>query len=202
MVSFSSSSSSMSSRSSSAAPSGSASSSASSQRSSRSLSSGPSTRDILVMSLGVSGVVFLYKKRNSLMKWFEGKMGKSGAGSASSGASAGGRSAFAFPKGDASEGTASPQGGVPAPATQRMAGGRRVNNKKSAASKEARATAREAKRAEQERKADEETKAAKATKEERELNKKINNMADWEKTFTTKSEYKMDARLGRPERQP
>eukprot|EP00237_Pycnococcus_provasolii_P004103 CAMPEP_0119191414 /NCGR_PEP_ID=MMETSP1316-20130426/2217_1 /TAXON_ID=41880 /ORGANISM="Pycnococcus provasolii, Strain RCC2336" /LENGTH=202 /DNA_ID=CAMNT_0007186437 /DNA_START=157 /DNA_END=765 /DNA_ORIENTATION=+ len=202
MVSFSSSSSSMSSRSSSAAPSGSASSSSSSQRSSRSRSSGPSTRDILVMSLGVSGVVFLYKKRNSLMKWFEGKMGKSGAGSSSSGASAGGRSAFAFPKGDASAGTASPQGVVPAPATQRMAGGRRVNNKKSAASKKARATAREAKRAEQERKADEETKAAKATKEERELNKKINNMADWEKTFTTKSEYKMDARLGRPERQP
>lgn len=202
MVSFSSSSSSMSSPSSSAAPSGSAASSSASQRSSRSRSSGPSTRDILVMSLGVSGVVFLYKKRNSLMKWFEGKMGKSGAGSSSSGASAGGRSAFAFPKGDASAGTASPQGGVPAPATQRMAGGRRVNNKKSAASKKARATAREAKRAEQERKADEETKAAKDTKEERELNKKINNMADWEKTFTTKSEYKMDARLGRPERQP
>ncbi len=97
-------------------------------------------------------------------------MGISGVGSSSSGASAGGRSAFAFPKGDASAGTASPQGGVPAPATQRMAGGRRVNNKKSAASKKALATAREAKRAEQERKADEETKAAKATKEERERN--------------------------------
>mmetsp|Transcript_6886 Transcript_6886/g.15728 ORF Transcript_6886/g.15728 Transcript_6886/m.15728 type:complete len:202 (-) Transcript_6886:73-678(-) len=201
MVSFSSSSSSVSSRSSSA-PSGSSSAASQRSSSSRSLSSSPSTRNILVMSLGVSGVVFLYKKRNSLKKWFEGKMGKSGAGSSSSGASAGGRSAFTFPKGGASAGTASPQGGVPAPATQRMAGGRRVNNKKSAASKKARATAREAKRAEQERKADEETKAAKATKEERELNKKINNMADWEKTFTTKSEYKMDARLGRPERQP
>ena len=150
-----------------------------------------STAKLLAFTAGLLSARALWKRRagiaGAVKAWWRRTGGPAAQGGKKAAAKGdGGRSAFSFPKG---------RNETPAPAAQR-AGGMRVNAKKSQNRKAARRAQNEAKRADEERRA----KEALTEKEERELNKKLNNMADWEKTFTTRSEYKMDARLAGPKR--